>query len=528
LAHDLLRHDNVAQQGAADMPGLVSRSLVFAALAVSLSGCIGELDPGSPPGDEKPIDDYLASLSALPAEAPALNEGVAGPAMAEGDYSCTTQNYAETRQYDQIVAFSANSESLWPGAILRGDSLYSGLFTQLVFERKPLTFSISLENLAGRKSMQMAAPSLSSFREGLGQVLAAATTGATAANLHSEIDQVHSDKQLSVALGAGVSWPGAIAKVSASFNFDHHEVRSRYVVKYMQSYYTVDVDQPPSPAAFFGPSVTVDELRDKTGPGNPPVYVSSITYGRMVVFTFESEYSADELGAALDFVYRGGVEVSGNVSVKYRDIISKSKITAYILGGSGGQAAQTIDSYDALIAFIKGGGDYSKDSPGAPIAYKLAYLKDNSPARMSFTQSYTVKDCVRVSQKVQVILKSITVEDAGGDPGGELELYGTVQATAKDSAMLFDKNQDNWVRIEGGRSWPVMGVVSEGIINVVPKPGESITLDASLRESDTIGSNQIGVEKVVLPFDTGWRRDIDVRMTGDGTRVTLTFHLEPI
>ena len=72
--------------------------------------------------------------------------------------------------------------------------------------------------------------------------------------------------------------------------------------------------------------------------------------------TFESEYSGEELNAALEFAYSGGRRVSGDVSVTYKgDIISKSKITAFILGGSGGDAAQTIDSYDALIDFINAG-----------------------------------------------------------------------------------------------------------------------------------------------------------------------------
>src|SRR6201999_426721 len=104
------------------------------------------------------------------------------------------------------------------------------------------------------------------------------------------------------------------------------------------------------------------------------------------------------MGAALDFAYNGGADVSGNVSVSYKDIISNSKITAFILGGDAGTAAQAIDSYDSLIAFIKAGGNYSRQSPGAPIAYKLSYLKDNSPARMSFTTDYTVRDCARVAQ----------------------------------------------------------------------------------------------------------------------------------
>src|SRR5262249_62422183 len=108
---------------------------------------------------------------------------------------------------------------------------------------------------------------------------------------------------------------------------------------------------------MFAPSVGLADVQEKIDADHPSVYVSSVTYGRMVVFTFESEYSAQELGAALDFAYSGGVDVSGDVSVTYKDIISKSKVTAFILGGSGGEAGRTIDSCDALIDVINEGGD---------------------------------------------------------------------------------------------------------------------------------------------------------------------------
>src|ERR1043165_5740424 len=181
---------------------------------------------------------------------------------------------------------------------------------------------------------------------------------------------------------------------------------------------------------MLGDGVTLEDVQAKMNAQRPPVYVSSVTYGRMVVFTFESQYSAQEMSAALDFAYSGGVDVKGDVSVTYKDIISQSKITAFILGGDAGSASQTIDSYDALINFIKSGGNYSRQSPGAPIAYKLSYLKDNSPARMSFTTDYTVRDCARVSQQVVVTLDSIICDQASDGVFGDhtLEVYGQITA----------------------------------------------------------------------------------------------------
>ncbi len=508
---------------------------------VLAAGCAAEGLQASPdagadagPSVATQIDQYVEALADLPADPPKMMEGTKSAPATEGDYSCTTQNFSETRQYDKIVALSANSESLWPGAVLAGDSVYTGLFTQIVLPRAPLDVSISLESLAGAKSMTMDQPSLSQFRDGMTGVLSSTITGATPANLYSEVEQVHSEQQLTLALGASVAYAGA--KVAASFNFDDHTVLSRYVVKYTQAYYTVDVDQPEDAAALFAKSVSLGDLKAKVGPGNPPVYVSSITYGRMVIFTFESKYSGEEMGAALDFAYKGGVDVSGDVSVKYKDIISSSKITAFILGGSGGDAAQSIDSYDALIAFIKKGGNYSKDSPGAPIAYKLAYLKDNSPARLSFTTDYSVKECVRVGQQILVTLKSIKVDSAGGDAGSDLELYGNIAATSRPKGganlpetNIFTRDSSHYVSIKEGETWPQSGVIASQIIDVVPQPGSVLTLSAWMMDYDPIGSDDnICNDSVALSFEQGWNQDVPIYCTGSSARVIVTLNVKPI
>ena len=492
------------------------------ALATLLAGCASS---------ETEVDRYIRSIDPLDSPPSQVVEGSKSAPSTEGDFACISQDFTETRQYDEIVAFSANSDSLWPGAILRGDSLYDGLFTQVVFDRNPLTFSVSLENLAGAKSAEMRAPALSAFRDNLGQILGAEVTGATPANISAEIEEVHSSDQLSVAIGAGVSWPG-LAEVNASFNFGNQDVRSRYVVKFVQSYYTVDIDQPGNPSDMIAASVPLSEVEAKFGDKNPPVYVSSITYGRMVMFTFESELSATELGSALDFTYRGGADISGNVSLTYKEMISQSNITAYILGGSGSDAVQTIDGFDALKEFIKQGGDYSRDSPGAPIAYKLAYLADNSPARLSFVQDYSVKDCSRVSQKIRVTLDSITVELAGDEvgSGGDLELYGTISAGADNDVNLFDRGSNATLNLNENEPFTLpQGFIDEGILQVTPQEGNVITLTADLFDKDGLsGDDHFAVATFDASFETGWRRPVDLLISDGGARIRIRLSLEPI
>lgn len=300
-------------------------------------------DPGTGDTTAHAIDQYIAGLPYLAVDAAAISEGSPSAPSTSGDYQCTTTHTTETQQFDRIVAYAANSDSMYPGAIVSSDSVLTGLFTQVVLPRAPETISVSLENLAGSKQAKVADATLGSYRDALSSILDAEITGSTPANLYSEIEQVHSENQLDMALGVQASWGLGVASLKTSFDWNDQTIRSRYVVRYTQTYYTVDLNAPASPSALFAPDVTLEDVQAKMDARRPPAYVSSVTYGRMVLFTFESQYSSEEMSAALNFAYNGGVDVSGDVSVTYKDMISQSKITAFILGGDAGTAVQTID-----------------------------------------------------------------------------------------------------------------------------------------------------------------------------------------
>jgi len=228
-------------------------SNLLATSVATLAGCSAAVTPP----DSPLIDEYIWGLPYLPVEPEQVMTGAASQPAREGDYQCIVTNLQETRQYDKIVAYAANSESLWPGALVAGDSIYSGLFTPIVFDRAPLTFSVGLENLDGRKSGTMELPSLSAYRDEVGAILDTAILGSTPANIYSEIEQVHSEEQLSLALGVDVSWGLGTASIESSFDWSHTETRSRFLVKFVQSCYTVDVDSPAVPSDVFAPGVTL-------------------------------------------------------------------------------------------------------------------------------------------------------------------------------------------------------------------------------------------------------------------------------
>jgi thiol-activated cytolysin len=521
-----------------------SRTLLCAALLLAgpLAGCPRPLPVVPPPvrgaSDGKPAEDparqaagrraaldaYVRGLGA--AAAPADQQVVLRKAdEPDGDLACAVQDLKETRSFDRAAGLGANSEALWPGAIVAGDGAGTGLLSQIVFDRAPLRFSVSLERLDGARSALMARPSLSAYREELGRVLGAEVKGQTPANVAFQREEIHSEKQLALALGIDAARLGSVA---AQLRFDAKGGGSHYLVQYTQTYYTVDVDQPGGPADLLGPSVTIEEARQKLGAGVGPAYVSSIVYGRKIVFTISSSYSAAELSAALDAAFAS--VGSAQLSLGHREVIRRSRISATILGGSADRAARAIESYEDLTNLIKEGGQYSSESPGAPIAYKLASLRDNSPVRLSFTQEYQVRRCTRVSGRLRVTLRSITVRSDGGELGG-LALYGRIGASAKGGATLFDKTRKTAVTVKQGQSWPApgQGPIREAVLQVTPAPGQAVELSAELRDRNLIlADGEVGREAVSVPFETGWQRDVNLTLTGDNAEVVITFGLEPI
>jgi hypothetical protein len=67
------------------------------------------------------------------------------------------------------------------------------------------------------------------------------------------------------------------------------------------------------------------------------------------------------------------------------------------------------------------------------------------------------------------------------------------------------------------------------VIDVSPTAGSTIKLTAHLYDYDPLSSNDdLGNEITIDPFETGWRKDSTVILTGSGSQVKVNFSLSPI
>lgn len=356
--------------------------------AESDGGDESEFDPDA-------IDDFVYGLGhiEIAAEAP-LEElpcdpmgGFCPEPWQEGEFLCQFVDYSETTHAKSITALQP--ESLWPGAIVRGQDSYAGDIVPIVTERAEGTFSISLDSLQGSPVGEMEAPTLATFRDVLHEVLAAGTQGATAAAISHQLVTVSSSSQFQVYLGADVGWDGG-AKLEAMFDFSESEFENRFLLDFTQVYFSADFEPPKRPSALFGETVTVEELTNHMEDGDPPLYVSSVKYGRRVLFAIETNSSLEQMSAAISAALNANV--GAELELDAADTLAASKLSAFVIGGSGDNAVKTVQGPDGLVEYLLEGGDFSAESPGLPIAFSLAYL-DNTPAKHAFTAQFSKKVC---------------------------------------------------------------------------------------------------------------------------------------
>jgi hypothetical protein len=371
--------------------------------ATSALSITGDFDGGSAVPGNVPVGS-AQTISAT---------GPDGAAM-----TCTVQQYDLTTEPSQFVSADPSSDTLWPGSIIQGASLPSGLLDPVPVPRAPGVITLTLASGSGSQfSRTLPDPSLGTATQAINDILTgyAGTSGGTPAKFSYQSESIYSSSQLAIEAGvnaSGTGWSG-----SASLSFDSSETENRYLLQFTQAYFTMAFDPPAGPASVFAPSVTQADLAPYTGPGNPLLYVSSVTYGRIFYLLFQSTSSSTNLAAAIQAAYQGGVNVDGGVSTTYEQVLENTSIEAYGLGGDAAVAISAVTQaanakFGALSSFLTTGADFDPQNPGVPISYTVRNLADSTEVGLVFNTQYTAKDCSPVVGTSENLL-----QNPGADTG---------------------------------------------------------------------------------------------------------------
>lgn len=400
--------------------GIVTAFSFFACLTLFgiFAGC--SKDEGF---DEGSLNEFLKSLTPISTQMPLEKE----PEIQYTEDDTTSEYiyhyefYEAAAGFDEQIVLNPATDVIYPGALVKGESILDGTYTLIPATRKPITISTSLTG-SGTVSVVVDDPKLSTVRQAVNDLMNQ-EYNVPPANMGFTQEQAYSQQQLDLSLHA--SYKTGIVNVAGGFDYSKIEIKTRLVAKFIQSYYTLDMDLPARPSDLFEDDV------DRAMFGlYMPMYVSTVTYGRMALFTVESELEETDVRAYLNGSY---ASVDAATSMDFEALKAKSTMKVYILGGSGSDAGAAVNGFEDFKNYITAGGNYSKTSPGAPISYKLRYIRDNSIGKIVFAASYPIVTAIPRTDNIEYDITTFlhSLKAHGSDIGGNLEYYGSVYTWPK-------------------------------------------------------------------------------------------------
>ncbi|MDB5279077.1 MAG: Thiol-activated cytolysin [Ferruginibacter sp.] len=335
----------------------------------------------------------------------------------------TTEQHKLTSQFEKIVAFDPNVQSFYPGALVQGKGLPDGILIPVNTSRNPLTITISDFYQKGAFSVSRIVkdPNLANINDSIQKILKQETNSAMGADITYSVTQVYSMDQAFLKFNASYKW--ATGAINGALSISKDGTYSKFLVRFVEKYFTVSCEPPHYPTSYikedgYKSLLNYIDSNSHNTSANPLCYVSSVSYGRELWVLIESKESASDVEASLNASF-GSLNTGGKVNISggTKKILNESFIQSYIIGGSRGAATDYLagDKITGLANFIsaKDTFDILRDPP-RPISYSVAYLSDNSPARVSSTTDYTVNT---ENIKIKSPLMSATVHFDNGNDG---------------------------------------------------------------------------------------------------------------
>jgi hypothetical protein len=252
------------------------------------------------------------------------------------------------------VIFEPDLQTLWPGALIQGGGLLKiGFLRELpIKKRAPLPISIQLPIFPN--TVTVALPAASTVEQAISQLLQTAFSQHKdpGSSIAFDMSETYSSKRAMLALGISANYSGgSLSTTHSDVTNEQHNVMT---VSYIQKCFTVYVDNPATPADLFSSDCRVSdfheqEVLDRIGVvnGNPniPVFLSSVTYGRILYATIASSKSFQEIRDAVTASFHAsGGGTSAQLDQGSQTLLNSSKITVSAIGVENEPAAVLIQT----------------------------------------------------------------------------------------------------------------------------------------------------------------------------------------
>ena len=308
------------------------------------------------------------------------------------NWECTDFEVDITQARGEYRTFDPNSEIIWPGNLLQGNSITAATPNPIVVERAEGEFTINLINGSSSTTTSAEVTEVDQTRVvgALNDILGQ-NNGLIPANFTYDFYEVQSQQQLALNMGVNVSTMTTDVKSKMSFSTDKEY--NRVLVDFSQIYYSMIYEKPTSLDQVFAPEVTNAELSEYIYNGNPPIYISSVTYGRRLYLLVESTSSLTEMNLAIEATYDAALASgSGDVDVNMVNDLSERKIKIFAMGGDASDALAAFQGdFSALKDYLQADDqDYLK---AAPLSYVMRDLANHQVVNIGVSTNFTVNQC---------------------------------------------------------------------------------------------------------------------------------------
>ncbi|MGC4047073.1 MAG: thiol-activated cytolysin family protein [Armatimonas sp.] len=386
--------------------------------------------------------------------------------------------------------------ALWLGGIVSEKGVRSG--GRAVHEvpippamRAPLEISIS--SLGTDTSTIVKQPSKGDVNEAIGDLLNKAikqrqswgASGGLSEAYSFKYVENHNEQQTAIALGINARYMNAHVKEDLSAG--KKSGLKTITVSFIERAFTVSArpgsrDKYKTADLWVTPAFTMDVINKLVGDDdisrfdNVPCYVSSVTYGRRLIFNLTSRFSHSEMKNALEVGF-GGKKVGGDVKLSVGKVLNDGETTITV-AGQGGPGPDQIS--DLLLKGNLKAYFSAKPSPGSlvPISYAINSVVGNDPVVVLQTDEYTdiqyIGNAPGRRYQLTAYLRIDSKPEVGNRAG---EMYGELRMEGEPVWA--------WTRENNGRS--AQARRSGDMIDLLTKQGEPYT-DTAAKTPGMVGA----------------------------------------
>lgn len=316
---------------------------------------------------------------------------------------------SQEKTFDNFSSLGAGVNLMWPGNLIQGKTIKTGDMASIpIGENGRNAIEVKVDAFSSSSSVPSSqvieSPTAGKVQSSLEKIIEGYYNSKTnfPANYSIDIQRAFSSKQLQLALNIGFTGGNGLG-LSGSFGLSFNKNKTYYAVTLKQKFFQVSVYPKSGIKGDLGwvrkdyPEAEIDKY---VSIDNPPVYISTVTYGRLYTLVYESDENSYKIEQALNFAYKNPTaSISGDQKLEYTNLLQKARVYVKQLGGNATEGLESslgtlAGNFESVRKFIVDGAEVSKNNPGYPIEYTAINVNSNLPVTVKVEDTVKYNECV--------------------------------------------------------------------------------------------------------------------------------------